>query len=173
MREIAPVLYIFSGLPGTGKTTLAQKLSTSLRAVYLRIDTIEQTLRELYNSPVEGEGYQLAYQIAADNLQRRVNVIADSCNPIELTRTLWMGVATTAGVDYLNIEVICSDPDEHRHRVESRAVTVPGLVLPTWEKVVNREYSPWSSGRLVVDTAHQSIDESFALLQLKIEKHNE
>ncbi|MFK8183200.1 MAG: AAA family ATPase [Phormidesmis sp.] len=31
-------LFIFSGLPGTGKTTLSQKLATQVNALHLRID---------------------------------------------------------------------------------------------------------------------------------------
>jgi predicted kinase len=36
---------VFSGLPGTGKTTISRDLAASLNAVYLRIDTIEQAIR--------------------------------------------------------------------------------------------------------------------------------
>ena len=82
-------LYIFAGLPGTGKSTLAQLLARQVNAVHLCIDTIEQRLRDLCDFQVEGEGYRLAYQIAADHLQVGIDVIADSCNPIELTRNEW------------------------------------------------------------------------------------
>ena len=40
-------LVIFSGLPGAGKTTLSQALSRTLPSVHLRIDTLEQALRDL------------------------------------------------------------------------------------------------------------------------------
>lgn len=40
------MLYIFAGLPGSGKSTLAKKLAQKLGATYLRIDTIEQGLRD-------------------------------------------------------------------------------------------------------------------------------
>jgi predicted kinase len=80
------MLYIFSGLPGTGKTTLSQKLAQHTSAVHIRIDTIEQGLRDLCSVNVVGEGYRLAYRIASDNLNLGISVVADSCNPINLTR---------------------------------------------------------------------------------------
>ena len=62
-------LFIFSGLPASGKTTLAQQLAAELKAVHLRIDTIEQAIRDLCDFQVEGEGYRLAHRVAADNLR--------------------------------------------------------------------------------------------------------
>jgi hypothetical protein len=62
------------------------------------------------------------------------------------------------------IEVICSDREEHRRRVESRTGDVPGLRLPTWEAAVNREYETWDRPHVVVDTAGQTIEQSFAAL---------
>jgi predicted kinase len=35
------MLIAFGGLPGTGKTTVAQAVARKLAAVYLRIDTLE------------------------------------------------------------------------------------------------------------------------------------
>lgn len=40
------MLIIFSGLPGSGKSTIARALAQRLGAVYLRIDTIEQAIRD-------------------------------------------------------------------------------------------------------------------------------
>lgn len=40
------MLIIFSGLPGCGKSTIARALAKRLGAVYLRIDTIEQAIRD-------------------------------------------------------------------------------------------------------------------------------
>jgi predicted kinase len=82
-------LYIFSGLPGTGKTTLSQLFARRIGAAHLRIDTIEQALRELCSIDVQGEGYRLADRVASDILKAGVDVVADSCNPIELTRREW------------------------------------------------------------------------------------
>jgi len=132
-----------------------------MNAVHLRIDTIEQALRDLCSVQVKGEGYRLAYRIAADNLQLGLDVVADSCNPIEVTRREWEDVAITNGAQFVNIEAVCSDTDEHRRRVESRASDVPGLRLPTWDDVANREYHGWSRDRIIIDTAQRSADACF------------
>lgn len=166
----SPVLYIFAGLPGTGKSTLAKALASRLHAVYLRIDTIEQGLRDLCSVNVEGEGYRLAYRIAADNLCAGNPVIADSCNPVELTRREWEQVAIAQDAHFFNIEVVCSDAAEHRRRVEQRANEVMGLELPTWLQVIDREYDPWTSDRIVVDTAGRPPDACANTLFRNLEK---
>jgi len=154
-------LYILSGLPGTGKTTIAQMMARELKAVHLRIDTIEQGLRDLFNLNIEGEGYRLAYRIAKDNLALGNSVIADSVNPWKLTRNEWQMVATGEGAAFLNIEIICSDRAEHRRRIEERVSDIPLLKLPTWEDVINRDYHEWDSERVCLDTAGKSVEEAF------------
>ena len=94
-----PTLYVFSGLPGTGKSTLAMRLAKRLAAAYLRIDTVEKALLDLCSFNAEGEGYRLSYRVAADNLRLGVSVVADSCNTMELTRREWQAVAAANGLD--------------------------------------------------------------------------
>jgi predicted kinase len=138
-----PTLYILASLPGSVKSTLGRLLAAHLGAAYVRIDTIEQGLREVCSIDVQGEGYRFAHGVAADNLRVGISVVADSCNPIALTRREWERVAGEAGAQCMNIEVVCSDPREHRHRVEGRQSTIPGLTLPTWRDVTAREYDAW------------------------------
>jgi predicted kinase len=162
------ILYIFSGLPGSGKSTLSQMLATRVGAAYVRIDTIEQALRELCTIDVHAEGYGMACRVAADNLRLGISVVADSCNPIEFTRREWERVASEAGAKYVNIEVICSDAAEHRRRVETRLSTVPGLTLPAWKEVTERRYEDWLVPRVVLDTFGRGESECLAELLIKI-----
>lgn len=162
------MLIVLAGLPGTGKTTVAQELAFRLRAIHLRIDSIEQAIRDSSACPAPVEladaGYRSAYAIAGDNLRLGQTVIADSVNPIALTRDAWMDVGTRAGVRVIEVEIICSDVAEHRRRVETRAPTVAGLKLPTWAEVERRDYHPWTRHRLVIDTATHRPDDAAAMI---------
>ena len=162
-------LYLFAGLPGSGKSTIAHALAQQLECTYLRIDTIEQALRDFYPNDITGEGYHLAYSMAADNLRLGRNVIADSCNPIQLTRNAWQQVAEDCGCGYRNIEIICSDAVEHQRRVESRRSAIAGLVLPTWQQVLDREYDRWTSDRIIIDTAGRTVTASVNELLEKLD----
>jgi predicted kinase len=169
MEPTRPILFILSGLPATGKSTLSKFISKRYSAIYLRIDTLEQGLTDLCGIDAQGEGYGLAYKIAADNLKLGLSVVADSCNPIQITREEWEKIAESNSCIYINIEVICSDKNEHKTRAESRTSEIDNLKMPTWTQIVNREYDKWIRDRIIIDTAHKSIEDSASELILKIE----
>ena len=153
------MLIAMSGLPGVGKTAIARELARVTGAMHLRIDSIEQALR-VSGVRVEGEGYAVAYAVAADNLALGRTVIADCVNPWPLTREAWRVVAKRAAVRIVEVEIVCADVIEHRRRVESRVADIEGHDLPTWKGVVERDYRPWTSARLVIDTARTSVADS-------------
>ena len=156
--RITSMLVVFSGLPGTGKTTIAQILSRKCRATYLRIDTIEQAiLPSLQNQHELGAlGYLVAYQMAKVNLCLGGTVVADAVNPLTTIRETWRALAVSANSHIVEVEVVCSDIGEHRRRVENRKADIPGHTLPTWDEVQQRVYEPWLSHRLVIDSAQVS-----------------
>ncbi|GIO40877.1 AAA family ATPase [Paenibacillus apis] len=164
------MLYIFSGLPGTGKTTLSSALARELRATYLRVDVVEQAMRDSGKSIEGPEGYIVCYAIASQNLQLGLDVIADTVNPIEITRKAWRNVAESLEIPFVEIEVICSDVNEHKRRVETRTADIQGFVLPTWEKVRNREYDVWDRDHIVIDTANRTVEEGLIALYKKLDQ---
>lgn len=162
------MLYIFGGLPGTGKSTLAAALAQELKAVYLRVDVVEQAMRTAGITLNGPEGYRVCYGLAGQNLRLGLDVIADTVNPIAITRDAWRDVAEAAGIPFVEIEVICSDEQEHKERVQTRATDIPGFTLPTWQEVAHRHYEVWDRERIVIDTAHQTTTESYRSLRERL-----
>ena len=121
-------LIVFAGLPGTGKSSIARGLAKQLGAVWLRIDSIEQAIRESAIAPgsVEDAGYRAAYAVAADNLRLGRDVIGDSVNGWMLTRNAWRDVGLRTGAQVVEVEILCTDLDEHRRRVETRVSETAG-----------------------------------------------
>jgi len=125
--------------------------------VFLRIDSIEREI-----ACEADEGYRVAYAVAEDNLRLGMTVIADSVNPIAITRTAWRSVADRAGVRAVEVEVRCSDVEEHRRRVEERGT-------PSWQAVVEREYEAWGDGVISIETAGRSVAECVAEMRARME----
>jgi predicted kinase len=148
---------ILSGLPGSGKSSIGRELAREIRAVFLRIDSIEGAMPGV----VEDQGYRVAYAVAEDNLRLGMTVIADSVNPLAITRTAWRSVAERSGVRAVEIEVRCSDAAEHRTRVEERG-------WPAWQAVVDREYESWGDGVISIETARRSVAECLAELRARM-----
>jgi predicted kinase len=165
-----PLLIAFAGLPGTGKTTLARALARERQAVYLRIDTIEQAIRDagVLAGEVGPAGYIVAYALAEANLRQGLDVVADSVNPIPITRDAWRDIALRAGARLAEVEITCSDAAEHRARIETRALDVPGLIGPDWQAVLSRDYAPWTRPRIQINTAGRSEAEALAELAAAI-----
>ena len=67
-RVHCAMLVVVSGLPGVGKTTVARALARATGAVHIRVDSIEQALRNAGHR-VEAEGYAVAHAVAEDNLR--------------------------------------------------------------------------------------------------------
>jgi predicted kinase len=165
---VPPRLIVFAGLPGVGKSTLARALTARLRAVYLRVDTIEQALTDFGAGEVGAAGYAIGYALAAENLRLGQTVVADAVNPIQA----WREVAAKAAVPLIEVEVVCGDADEHRRRVETRPGDIPGLALPRWDQVVTRHYEAWDRPVLRLDTAGRDEASSLAELVTLIDGEN-
>ncbi len=160
------MLIVFSGLPGTGKTTIAKEFVATVAALYLRIDTIEQAIRNsgALAQDVGSSGYMVANELALSNLSLGRTVIVDCVNPVTESRMSWSEVASKADVRLMNIEVICSDKSEHQRRVETRLGDIPGLTPPTWESVLDHEYEAWTEVPFRIDTAFTSPVQAVSML---------
>ena len=113
-------------------------------------------------------GYLLAYALAEANLALGQHVIADLVNRLAVTRDAWRRAAANVCSPCVEIEVVCSDPIEHRRRVEARGADIPGFRVPSWDDVQQRAYDPWDRPRLVLDTAGRGIADLLAELHGRV-----
>ena len=166
-------LIILAGRPGSGKTTIARALAAQIPAVHIRIDTIEQALRDAgFQGEMNYAGYRVGYAVAEDNLGLGRMVIADSVNPLRISREAWRDVARRVDAPFLDIECICSDGALHRRRVETRVADIRGLKLPTWDQVVAREYDAWDEERIVIDTSLETVAAAVARIAPMIDQRD-
>jgi predicted kinase len=155
-------LIIFSGLPGTGKSTLAEAVGRELGFPVFAKDWLEATLLrcELIqgnpDKPLGFTGYELLTVLTRRQLSLNQSVILDSVAATESIRDLWRDLANQYGGEWRVIECICSDRDLHRKRLEERKRGIPGWHELKWSEVegVKSYYALWSEPRLVLDAVN-------------------
>ena len=158
------VLVVMSGLPGVGKSTLADALGKAIGAAVLSVDPIEAAMWRCGITRSTGvAAYEVAATVAEHQLSLGLSVIADSVSSVEAARDTWRRAAKRVGSELRVVEVTCSDPEVHRQRLADRRNVIAGLPEPSWDDVQRRraEWEPWPEDRLVID-AMQGLAENTA-----------
>ncbi len=153
-------LIVFSGLPGTGKSSLAEAVGRRLGIPVFSKDVLEaaiiragMTEQEDARLQLGWAGYELLTALGARQIRLGQSAILDSVASTASIRTAWRALAHTHGADWRVIECICSDAELHRHRLEGRKRNVHGWKSSTWEEVerVRSHFTTWQEEHLTVD----------------------
>jgi predicted kinase len=151
------VLIVIGGLPGVGKTTIARAAAGRLGAAHLRVDAFEVALLRqglvATQDDLGGHGYGLALAAADTCLTAGTDVVLDAVFPVAQSRRPFRELAARHGTPVHWFRLICTDPAEHRRRVEERVADLPGHVVPDWAAVRRRDVDQWHERHTVVDTA--------------------
>jgi len=152
-------LIVFSGLPGTGKSTLAEIIGKQFGVPVFAKDWLEAVLLQNGLQPTrDGKslgyvGYELLTTLAERQLMLGQSVILDSVAGIQRIRDAWKGLAERYHAGWRVIECICSNEEIHRERLGTRKRNIPGWHELDWFEVekVRDYYEPWQQEHLVLD----------------------
>ena len=150
-------LIVLTGLPGSGKSMLAEALSRSLSLPVFSVDPIEAAMWRggLPRGQTGIAAYVIAQALAEEHLRLGQSVVIDAVNPVEAPRAAWRSLAARYRTDLAIIECVCVDEATHRRRIEARMRGIEGMAEITWARVEQRrtEYEAWTDARLVLDTS--------------------
>lgn len=152
-------LIVFSGLPGTGKSMLAEAIGKQLGVPVFAKDWLEAVLLQNGLQPAhDGKslgyvGYELLTTLTERQLMLGQSIILDSVVSIQKIRDAWKSLAEKYQAEWRMIECICSDEFIHRERLLTRKRNIPGWHELEWSEVerVKEYYMPWQEDHLVLD----------------------
>jgi predicted kinase len=165
-----PTFVIFSGLPGTGKSALADRLARELHWPLLCIDDLASCIpvamdRNTYT--FWDQAISALLLMAEAQLKLGISVIADSIF-MNLDRFHARAIAYLTGARLLPVHTFVSDEAVWEKRVSTRfQVSDPADGVASWSQVTAQRggYRPWDAGTALFVDAIRPLDENYAAVQ--------
>ena len=169
-----PFLLVISGVPGTGKTSLAEAIARESHAVICNWDWLMSGIREFpevwdvaaNNDERRREiGWNLMSRVAEYQLRIGGSAILD-CVARARALPAWQRIADDNGVPFFVAECSLDDLDTHRSRLDGRTRAIPAWDEVDWDWAVmsRAAYEPLPEPKLSIDSA-QPFAENLARLR--------
>jgi predicted kinase len=147
----APTLFLVTGVPGTGKSAVAEVVAGLAQASVLSHDwamsalrpypEVQRVLDTMEPSGHRTVGWSIVCALAREQLRGGRSVVLDGvARSPEVTMV--SDTAHEESARFVLLATWCSDPDVHRSRIESRRRLIPDWYELGWENV-ERTLTGW------------------------------
>ncbi len=154
-----PAVVLVAGIPGAGKSTLAEGLARHLRAPVFSADWVIGALMPFEVLDDDNAWHVVdtsVVALVARQVQLGVDVVLDLTAHTREERDRLRTLTERLGGVFVGVECVCSDEELQRERVEGRDRGIPGwrATVP-WEHVQRMRglWEEWAEDHLVVDSA--------------------
>src|ERR671912_1180284 len=146
MNRMQPTLILFSGLPGTGKSTLACRLARELQIPLLCIDDVTGDVPGDTDVAFWDSKVAVLLDLTRTQLDLGLSVIVDSVF-MNLDRYHARDIARKNNVRFLPVYVFMSDEEVWKERVIKRYNELNNLAVATWEQIQHQRqhFREWNT----------------------------
>ena len=155
-------LVIFSGLPGTGKSTLAHKLAQELGWPLISIDDVTGEIPENAGIPFWDSRVAVLLRVTEVQLELGLSVVVDSVF-MNRDRNHAQELARKHGVRFRPIYVFLSDDDVWKQRVTERYEEMQNPEVATWERIQHQRerFRTWEPGTALFVDSLGPLDQNY------------
>lgn len=153
-----PVLVMMSGLPGTGKSYLAGRLTEKLPFVLLETDFARKILfpEPTYSAEESGRVFRVCHAVIDKLLRRGVRIIFDATNLIEFHRARIYHIVDRAEAKLVIVRTVAPEEVVRERMLRRKTQRSPGDISEAnwriYKRMAQRE-QPISRPHIVIDTS--------------------
>lgn len=165
-------LIIFSGLPGTGKSALANRLARELRIPLLCIDDVIGEIPENPGIPFWDSKVAILLGLTRVQLELGISVIVDSVF-MNKDRNHAQEIARKNKAQFLPIYVFVSNEDIWKERVRTRYQETKHNNIATWEQIQRQRghFRSWEPDSALFVDSLNPVDQNYeAILDFVMKK---